>query len=58
MFHWLQDNHEAHGPYGVEMPTDWSLIVSTVTEVKVEQRKHQVVEKSEECRDGTLGKRV
>jgi hypothetical protein len=55
MFHWLQDNHEAHVPYGVETPTDWSLIITEVTEVSFEQRRDHVVEKSGESRAGKLG---
>lgn len=48
MLHWLQESHEAHGPYGVEMPKDWSLSVITVTEMTIEQENDRVAERSEE----------
>lgn len=47
-FELVPDHHESHtGPYGVEMPPDWSFVV-TVTEVTVEMKSEPEMQKVEE----------
>lgn len=54
MLHWLQENPETHGLYGVEIPKDWSFVVTTVTEITFEQKNDHVAERPGESKAGEV----